>query len=228
MPITGTCASTDLRHYIWWFPGSPVKVRVDLSVIGGLREQLRYPGRGKAEHGLLFGRVLEGAIEIFEFQPIADRSVAETIAELPDEPRKRLLIGYYRTERGDSLRLNGNDIRLFKTFFCKPYHVFLLIQPNALAAPNATFFFTRGNRKISEYPFLEFPLDVALLATEEWDPISGCRQAAAEPVTVEHSLLAEPVKVLTGGSTFLKVAAGMLVSAFLLAAVSSTRARPAK
>jgi hypothetical protein len=122
--------------------------------------------------------------------------------------------------------LNENDLFLFKTFFGKPYQVFLLIQPNAFAPPNATFFFSRGHRQISEFPFLEIPLDVALLATEEWDRISGCHQATGQSGTVEHSFTARSDKIHTGGTARLRIAAGLLVSAFLLAAVSSTRPRP--
>src|ERR1700693_5491719 len=116
MPITGTApATTDTRHYIWWFPGSPVRVHVDLCVIEGLQERLRDPVRGRVEQGLLFGRVLQGAIEIFEYQPIFNRNVPKTIASRAAEPRKRLLIGYYRSEHGEALRLNENDLFLFKT-----------------------------------------------------------------------------------------------------------------
>ena len=228
MPITATTASTDSQHYIWWFPGSPVRVHLDLCVIDGLQERLRDRGVGIAEQGLLFGRVLAGAIEIFEYQPVSRRNVPETIAALPAESRERLLIGYYRSEQGDALRLNENDLSLFQAFFGKPYHVFLLIQPSAFAPPNATFFFSRGHRRISEFPFLEFPLDASLLATEEWDRISGYQQGSVQSVTVEHSLSAESRKVPAGGSTVLKIAAGLLVSAFLLAAVFSTRPRPVK
>jgi len=226
MPITGTSASTDPRHYIWWFPGSPVRVHVDLCVIEGLQERLRDSEPERVEHGLLFGQILQGAVEISEYQPVSNRSVPETIAALAAEPRKRLLIGYYRSEHGEALRLNEDDLFLFKTFFGKPYQVFLLIQPNAFAPPNATFFFSRGHRQISEFPFLEFPLDVALLATEEWDRISGYQQATGQSGTVEHSFSAGSDKVPTEETTVLKIAAGLLVSAFLLAAVSSTRPRP--
>jgi hypothetical protein len=201
---------------------------MDFSIVQGLQERLRDPRRGIAQQGLLFGRVFEGAIEIFEYQPISNRSVPETLAKLSADPRKRLLVGYYRTEPGEELRLNEDDLFLFKTFFGKPYHVFLLIQPKAFASPNATFFFSRGDRQISEFPFLEFPLDVSLLATEERDPISKYPQTAGQTTVrsitvVEHSSPAESGKVPTGGATVLKIAAGLLVSAFLLAAVSSTR-----
>ena len=88
MAITGACASTTPLHYVWWFPGSPVRVHVDLCVIEALQKLLQNTGPGPAEHGLLFGRVLEGATEILEFQSAGDRSVPEMIAELSVEPRK--------------------------------------------------------------------------------------------------------------------------------------------
>lgn len=218
MAITESCAPTDPRHYVWWFPGSPVKVRVDLHVIERLQKRLRDAGHGIAEQGLLFGKVLDGATEIFEFQPASNRSVPEMIAELSTEPGKRLLVGYYRTEQGETLRLNADDLFLFKTFFGRPYHVFLMIQPSAFAPANATFFFSRGENKMAEFPFLEFPLDASLLATEERDRISRCRQASGESTTVQHSSPPESYTVRTGRRVLVKIAAGALVAAFLLAA----------
>ena len=217
MAITGTCAPTDPRHYVWWFPGSPIRVHVDLRVIEGLQNRLGDTGRGIAEQGLLFGRVLEGSTEIFEFQPASHRTVPEMIAELAAEPGKRLLVGYYRTEHGDMLRLNEDDLSLFKMSFDKPYHVFLVIQPTSFAPPNATFFFSCGDHRMSEFPYLEFPLDASLLATEERDRISRCQQATEPTTAVQHSLPPESGTVRTGGRVFLKIAAGALVAGVLLA-----------
>lgn len=219
MAIAGTYALTDPSQYVWWFPGSPVKVHVDLRVITELQERLRDTGLGMAESGLLFGRVLEGATEILEFRPASSLSVPEMIAEFAAERGKRLLVGYYRTEYGETLRLNEDDLSLFKTFFGKPYHVFLLIQPNAFAAPNATFFFYRGDQKVSEFPFLEFPLDASLLATEERDRISRCQQATEPAAPVERSLPPHPVNARPRSRFFWKTAVGMLVVVLLSVAV---------
>jgi hypothetical protein len=195
------------RHYVWWFPGSPVKVHVDLSVIDSLHGRLR----GASEQGLLFGTVRRGAIEISEYQPVSASDVPEAIAALPPDSPTRCLIGYYRTEHGEALRLNADDLCLFKTHFGKPYHLFLLIQPNAFAPANATFFFSRGGRKISEYAFLEFPLDSSLLAVEE------------RPIEVKHPAPTGTVKRRAARNSLLEMAAGTMVAAFLLFAVSSKR-----
>lgn len=218
MATPATYSSADPRHYIWWFPGSPVRVHLDLSVIEGLQKRLKDTGPGTPDHGLLFGRVAEGATEILDYQPASGRSMPEMSAELAAEPRRRFLVGYYRTEHGEALRLNEDDLFLFKTFFGKPHHVFLMIQPNAFEAPNATFFFSRGNQTVSEFPFLEFPLDASLLATEERDRMSRLKQAAEPPVAVPHSVDAAPAEAPKRQRTLLKGAAAF-VAGILLAGV---------
>lgn len=219
MAIAGTYVATDPCQYVWWFPGSPVKVHVDLRVIAGLQDRLRDTGLGTAECGLLFGRVLDGATEILEFRPASSLSVPEMIAEFAAERGKRLLVGYYRTEAGEMLRLNEDDRSLFKTFFGKPYHVFLLVQPNDFAASNATFFFNQGDQKVSEFPFLEFPLDASLLATEERDRISRYQRANEPAAPDERPLPPEPAKVPPRSGFFWKAAVGTLVGVLLAVAV---------
>lgn len=217
MATTGTSTATNPRQYAWWFPGSPVRVHIDLRVIEGLQERLRDTAAGLAEQGLLFGRVQEGTTEILEFRPAFNRSVPEIIADLSADPGKRL-VGYYRT--GDALLLNADDLSLFQSCFGKPYQVFLVMQPNGFAPPNATFFFSQGNHKISEFPFLEFPLDASLLATEERDRISRCRQATIDPPAAAPesppSPPSLPAKPRKRRRIFPKIAVGMLTLAVLL------------
>ena len=208
---TGTYAAAHPHHYAWWFPGSPVRVHLDLHLVEGLQKRLRDIGHDTAEHGLLFGRVVDGATEIVEFRPAFDRNVPEMIVELsPDSARR--LVGYYRS--GDALVLNTEDLSLFKTFFGKPYQVFLVIQPNGFAPPNATFFFSQGNQKVSEFPFLEFPLDASLLATEERDRISRYRQANHQPAA--EPLPPGPVQSRQPGRLFPRIALAIPAAAVLL------------
>ena len=221
MAITESYASADPRHYVWWFPGSPIKVHLDLQVIEGLQTRLRGSGSQSGEQGLLIGRVLDGATEILEFRPALNRTVPEMIAELSAESGELLLVGYYRTEHGDVLHLNEADLSLFERFFGKAYHVFLVIQPSAFAPPNATFFFCRGDHKMAEFPFLEFPLDASLLATEERDRISRCRQSAEQPPVTPVALPAEPKlrNLRTGRKLLLKLTSvGILVAGLTLIA----------
>lgn len=180
MATTETLVPADPKHYVWWFPGSPVKVHLDLQVVQRLKERLQGIGIGTSEEGLLFGRVLDGAAEILDFQPASNGNVPNMIAALPDEQSKRSLMGYYRTEEVDTFHLNAKDVSLAEECFRKPYHVFLMIHSNGFGSPNATFFFHDGDRKMADFAFLEFPLDPSLLAIEERDRIQRSHHAATE------------------------------------------------
>ena len=173
-----TVVPSDPKHYVWWFPGSPVKVHLDLQMAQRLNERLKGIGAGVPDQGLLFGRMSEGAVELLDFQPVIG-NVVSTIAALPNEQGKRLLMGYYRTEEEEIFQLNARDASLADECFQKPYHVFLMIQSKGFGSPNATFFFRDGDRKMADFAFLEFPWDPSLLANEERDRIRRSHQAAA-------------------------------------------------
>ena len=102
------------------------------------------------------------------------------IATLPNDQSKRSLMGYYRTEESETFHLNAKDISLAEECFRKPYQVFLMIHSNGFGAPNATFFFHDGDRKMADFAFLEFPFDPSLLAIEERDRIQRSHEAVTE------------------------------------------------
>jgi outer membrane biosynthesis protein TonB len=180
-------------HYVWWFPGSPVKVHLDLQVVRRLKEQLQQSGPGAAQQeGLLFGRKLDGATEILDLRPADGRGIAEMIAALPKEQSKRALVGYYRTEPGDLLRLNDSDRALAEKFFPRPHQVFLVIQSTGFGPPNATFFFHDGDHRMADFAFLEFPLDTSLLTIEERDRMRRSQQAIAVSSPAETQLEGPP------------------------------------
>ncbi len=207
------------RHYVWWFPGSPVKVYLDLHVIEQLQERLRDTGPGVTEQGLLFGSTPEGATEVSDFEPAYNRSVPDMIAALPEEQRKHLLVGYYRAEWGDTLRLNENDSSLAKQCFAEAYQVFLVIQPNGFAPPNAAFFFHDGSHQMAELALMEFPFDASLLATEERDRIRRSQQATIEqPVAIQPPTFPESNGPRTAGRGVLKKAALFLFAVVIGAA----------
>jgi hypothetical protein len=174
------------EHYVWWFPGSPVKVHLELGVAQRLKNRLDQAA-GAPQQGFLFGRALDGITEILDFDPLANGNLTDVLAALPED-RKGALVGYYRTEPGENLRLNSNDLTLAAGYFAKPHQVFLLIQPGAFGAPNAAFFFHKNDHSMADFPFLEFPLDPNLLAMEERDRLSRSRSA----VSVQHPPLALP------------------------------------
>jgi len=168
MATTESYASSGVSPYVWWFPGSPVKVHLSLDVVRRLKEQLQLAGGKAVVEGLLFGHAAEGATEVLDFQPAAG-SVADALASLAKDGGKRFLVGYYRTETGEHLRLNENNLSLARTCFAQPYQVFLVIQPTGFGPPNAGFFFHDSGGKMAEFSLMEFPFEASLLAGEERD-----------------------------------------------------------
>ena len=220
MATAETLVPADPKHYVWWFPGSPVKVHLDLQVVQRLKDSLRGT-ETEASEGLLFGGVQNGAAEILDFQPASNGNVRNMIAALPKEQGKRFLMGYYRTEEGDTFHLNAKDVSLAEECFRQPYHVFLMLHSNGFDSPNATFFFHDSDRKMADFAFLEFPLDPSLLAIEERDRTQRSHDAAIRyPVEVPSPAPDPPTAGSPGNksSVLLKAAgwAGSIALVFAL------------
>jgi len=137
-------------------------------------------GAGTPQAGLLFGTAQAGTTEILDFQPAIQGDVSRLIAELPKDKRELSLVGYYRTESGDTLHLNGNDLSLAELFFEKPHQVVLLLQDTGFGPPNATFFFHEKGRGMANFAFLEFSFDPSDLAVQERDRIQRSQHSITE------------------------------------------------
>src|SRR5436305_1561713 len=64
MASAATYAPSGSSYYVWWFPGSPVRVHLSLDVVRRLGEQLQTT----PAQGFLFGKTADGATEILDFQ----------------------------------------------------------------------------------------------------------------------------------------------------------------
>jgi hypothetical protein len=181
-------------HYLWWFPGSPVKVHLALSVVERLKRRLSDAGASNSE-GLLFGGTQDGATEILDFQPATNTSPASMVSGLTAE-RQRSLVGYYRTEEGEAFRLNAQDAALAKECFAKPYNVFLIVHLDKFGPPTATFFFHDRDCRMADFAFLEFPFDPSLLAAQQNDRIQRSQDAqSGDLLPGERSLAVTPAPV---------------------------------
>ena len=201
------------QHYAWWFPGSPIKVHLDLQVVRRMQEYLQNSKPGVPQEGLLFGKASAGITEILDFLPACGADVAQLIPELAKDHRDLSLVGYYRTEPGDALRLNDHDLSLAELFFEKPHQVFLLLQETGFGSPNATFFFHEENR-LANFAFLEFPFDASELANQERDRILRSQQSLAEQPDVLPAVATAPAKPEKRGSW--RAVAWVLLAAILL------------
>ena len=182
MATAETARLTEPHHYLWWFPGSPVKIHLSLRVVDRLNQQILASTPGKAE-GLLFGRVREGATEILDFEPAANHNVAVEVGGLSLE-KAASLVGYYRAEDGEAFQLDARDHALAGSSFARPHHVFLIVHRNHFGPPTATFFFHDRDGRMADFAFLEFPFESSLLASEQSDRIRRSQHAQpAAPVS---------------------------------------------
>ena len=143
----------------------------------------------------------------------------DLIAALPKRQSELSLVGYYRTERGETLRLHDNDRSLAEAFFGEPHQVLLVIQSAGFGPPNATFFFHDGDHRMADFSFLEFPFDPSQLANEERDRI---RRKSQQTDTEPPFTLPDPAPPATGDhrkkrDALLKVAGWILAAVPLLA-----------
>ena len=180
--------------YVWSFPGSPIKVRLDLEVVKRMQGQFGRSAACPAKWGLLTGAIDGQTTRITGFRALAKgdaEEIDQAIAALAGKPGEHLLAGYYRTQSEEGLRLNEGDLSLARTFFRDPHHVVLLIQPLEAAPPNASFFFWDRGRMTGDFAFLEFPFDWALLANAERRRLEAT-QVRALPDAVETAPVERP------------------------------------
>lgn len=217
--LTENYSSVGSGYYAWWFPGSPIRVHLSLDVIRRLRERLQLAGPQVEREGLLFGKVTEGATEVLDFQP-ASGHVPGAVAALARDGGQPTLIGYYRTDFGNGLRLTDKDLALAQACFPKPYQVFLLVQPSGFGSPTASFFFHDKDGKMAEVSLLEFPFDPGLLASEERERHRRSQEIAAAVSTVPPAQVSpappapQPVRTRPRSGGWLVI--GFLLSALLL------------
>ncbi len=218
MATAETVVPADPQHYVWWFPGCPVKVHLDFQVVQRVRQRLSGLAKGTSDEGLLFGRTRDGATEITDFQPAGDTAIATLVSALTAE-RQRTLVGYYRTEEGDSFHLTPKDLSLVQECFTKPHQVLLTIHSNGFGAPNATFFFHDRERRMADLVLLEFPFDSSLLAAEAHDRNQRSHEATAErsAVALAPAPVVAPVPRRRGRRRLLTIVGGTCAVALAFA-----------
>ena len=179
------------QSYTWTFPGSPVRVCVQLDVIRHLQELL-LTGTGRS--GILLGQMTRGReTEITSVTAIDGEgpdALATTLLSLRPSGDVRP-VGFYRAG-ADSLRLNDEDYEIARTHFANPSNVFLVIEQTEGGQGNATFFFWDNHQIHREFAILEFPFDADLLAKQE-GLRARARQLPPEPVAIAPIAAPQPV-----------------------------------
>ncbi len=175
--INPTRGAAEERVYVWSLPGSPIKVHIDLVVIDQIRLQI------SAEHpqagGILLGQVQAAVVQIRSLLALTSLTPEVVAAALKQWPASReMVVGYYRVETADVLRLSAEDIELAKSLFPPPSSTILLIHPGTSDAPRAALFF--WPELLGSQPLTEFVLDSVRLSAK--GPQPSRREPKPRPV----------------------------------------------
>jgi hypothetical protein len=190
-PHSGAAERTD--SFTWTFPGAPVRINIRFDLVSRLQTELNRPKRSDQDAsnveigGVLLGHVGRAptTVEIHDCIRIpceyqSDGLYALNVSELErlrqadSGPEKRAVhglsvVGYFRTQSKDALRLRDAEIELVRKRFPDPSSVVLLIETSR-EQNEAGFFF--WNRNIfTPFSFMDFPFDTAFLrrwATRHW------------------------------------------------------------
>ncbi len=185
--------------FCWTFPGAPIRINVPLHIIARLQRELGWQGSsgyripGAEVGGVLLGhRVTRSTLEIDDYvwvsqeqlgsQYSLDTSALERLRkEYPardQNTRRSQVVGYFRTEAEDDLRLRDEEIALVRDHFREPTDVVLLIQ-TADVPHTSGFLFWMKEDDFAPFSLLDFPLDAGLLQAK------AIAALAAEPAGEE-------------------------------------------
>ena len=154
---TGVSAAP--THYTWYFPGAPIRVRLELRFVERLEKDLR---SGEPANGLLLGDTTDWAANIVDFKPLSGSVQPSSADSLPPNA-----LGYYRTTPEPDLKLEETDIKLFEALFTDPKQIFLLIHRQEDRPAKAAIFFWSDGRIFADFALMEFPFDASLLSASE-------------------------------------------------------------
>jgi TonB family protein len=198
-------SSAEPQFYDWTFPGAPLRIRLKLEIVAPLLAHLMPsfgadPERPAEAGGVLLGNVHADKVEVTGFEPFLcePREDGHFVIGENDHPRfKDFLqrwtqpgstpgvVGYFRSQVREGLRLNEEDIALIEAFFADPGNVYLIVQPSdAEGSPVGGFFFSDTGTVFADCTFMPFPFDPALLTRESKTALMRAREERARPEAV--------------------------------------------
>jgi hypothetical protein len=182
-PDSDAAERTD--SFTWTFPGAPVRINIRFDLISRLQTELsQHKGSDKDASNVEIGGVLLGhkgraptTVEIHDCIRIPCEYQSDGLYTLNVSELERLrqvdsgleeravhglsVVGYFRTQSKDVLRLRDAEIELVRKRFPDPSSVVLLIETSR-EQNEAGFFFWNRNTLIP-FSLMNFPVDAALL-----------------------------------------------------------------
>jgi hypothetical protein len=182
------------EFYTWAFPGAPVRIHLQLSVVDSLGREVKRAFEAVPSHSVEIGGLLLGTadfaaspiIEVRDFEPFLSEYRTDhrfILSESDQRKLERLLaahasgradglsvVGFYRSHIGEGLSLSPQDVALARNLFSDPANVFLVVKPAADGSANAGFFFWDNGRLEPGFSYLEFPFAASQLTATAVKP----------------------------------------------------------
>jgi hypothetical protein len=186
--------TTQADWFTWTFPGAPVCVKIGFDLVSRLQAEI------KALSDLEIGGVLIGSarpeqaiVEIHDYIRISGGDHPDNGYRLAPEELERLrqacrVIGYFRTQSEDALRLRDDELDMVRTQFPDRSNVVLLIRTST--AHNTAGILFWGQHSFLNVSIMDFPFDAALLL--QWEGRSSSERPVTDPTVEAQTAEPEP------------------------------------
>jgi hypothetical protein len=178
------------EFFTWTFPGAPIRIDLDLNVVGRLKQEILRSGEVETG-GILLGSTVPDSlrtVRITGFQPFPQEAVryaltdaerrvfTQTVSDLRQR-EGAMAVGYYRSHLREGLCLDPEDLALIRSCLPDASDVFLVMRREPHGEIAAGFFFWDDGNLSPDFSFLEFPLN----ADELREPRVSRTPAASGP-----------------------------------------------
>lgn len=175
-------AETSSEFYTWEIAGRPVAVKLSLSFVDRLLQEVMrgfgaMPRRGVEMGGILLGSIDRSSgrpvVTVEDYEPVPCQHTRGATFQLsgeeldrfkntlekwsPGEAKQTYAVGYYRSHTREGLSLADEDIELFNQFFPSPDEICLVVKPFATRVSQAGIFFRENGNIRAQSSYQEFP-----------------------------------------------------------------------
>ncbi|MCC6539425.1 MAG: hypothetical protein IT162_17875 [Bryobacterales bacterium] len=175
-------AETNSEFYTWEIAGRPVAVKLSLSFVDRLLQEVMrgfgaMPRRGVEMGGILLGSVDRSSgrpvVIVEDYEPVPCQHSRGATYQLsgdeldrfkitlekwsPGESKQTYAVGYYRSHTREGLSLADEDVELFNQFFPSPEEICLVVKPFATRVSQAGIFFRENGNIRAQSSYQEFP-----------------------------------------------------------------------
>jgi hypothetical protein len=179
----GPIAPTNVKSYLWSFPGCPLQIHLSFDLIERIRsEVLELAPADREVGGLLLGNASPDSADVhvsdyFLVPPgsgagpylICSNGLAHALSSC--SATERQVVGYFRTHLAPRVQLRSEELDCIRQSFQDSKNVFLVIRVHEGHASGGFFFWQDG--RVFGDSTLTFPFSVTELNKPAWNTLVG-------------------------------------------------------